>query len=368
VTQALTVAFLGLLGLVGAGALTALSARWAWRYRDRRRARLGAAPRQVLLEYLSGGGAAELEYLVRLPPRVWTAIESNAVRLLGQLSGEARQSLAEVFVRRGAVLRAEQDLARTGPIRRARAAEVLGNVHHVAAVPALCQRLDDRNPDVRLVAARSLGRLSDPAAAPALLRCLAGRRPAPAIVIAQALTRLGPDADRHLIEALAHEHSLVRLTALDAIGLRGVVAAERDVAALLATDASTPVRCRAAGVLGRIGAAGAVAPLIGATAQAQPQPVRVAAAQALGQLGSPSAIGVLVDLMAEPAYQVAHHAAAALARLGRPGEAALSTISRSANAAPSPSGGAAEHAAEAIGQLRLRAGRAPRAAKPVGAR
>jgi hypothetical protein len=175
------------------------------RYREARRARLAAPARRVLLALAAGDDEPEhLDTLVRLEPAVWRAVEPTAVAMLGKVRGEAHASLVTVFERRGMGGRALRDVTARGAVRRARAAEVLGNLGRRDAVPSLVRLLAEADPDVRMVAARALGRIAEPDAATPLLESLAGRRPVPPQTVAHALMRMGAAAQHALTAALDH--------------------------------------------------------------------------------------------------------------------------------------------------------------------
>jgi len=348
--RVVTLGFLILLALTGVVTVAAVATRAVRPLRDRRRHRLMARHRRDLLEFAAGEG--DPDALVDIPERAWKALEPSAVQLLGKVRGEAREAIAGVFERRGAAVEAMRDLRRRGVVRRARAAEMLGTLGHAEAVPDLCALLDDRHPDLRIVCARALGRLGDAAAAPALLRSLTGPRPTPSHLVAHALTHLGPDATPELIRALDHADPQVRLTALDALGLRGVAAARSQIAGLLERDGSLAVRTRAAAVLGRLGTGSTVDALVAATGAVHPTALRGQAVRSLGELGIRSAVEQLAHLLADPHHEVAHQASRALLRLGTTGLRALES-------AASP-GAPAAHAIEALAVQRLAAERATR--------
>jgi HEAT repeat protein len=322
-TTLATVIFLVLFLLAGGmGTMIAL-VRGARHLRERLRARRAARPRRVLLALAADGGTAERDELVALPAREWRAVEPTVLELLPKVRGEARTALAEVFIRRGLVSRARRDLRRRGPVRRARAAGVLGSLSHRSAVPELCRLLMDPHPEVRVAAVHSLGRIADPAAAGPLLASLAAPLPAPSLLVAHSLIQLGPPAVPALVAALDDPTPLVRMTALDAIRQLGASVAEPEVAAALRSDPSLEVRLRAAGTLGRIGTRAALPDLLAACEPERPAPLRAEAARALGELGAVAAVAPLRALLSSPDYRTGHEAAGALLRLGADGAAAL---------------------------------------------
>ncbi|HWH01249.1 MAG TPA: HEAT repeat domain-containing protein [Pilimelia sp.] len=291
--------------------------------RTRRAARLIAGPRRALLTLLADDDPEAADHLVALPERTWQATQPTAVALLGKIRGEARDGLLDVFERRGVTATALRDLRRPGRVRRARAAEALGNLGRREAVPRLCAMLAGEDPEARVVAVRALGRIGDPAAAGPLLASLSAAEPTPSQLVAHALVQLGPDAVPSLTDALRHPDALVRVTALDALGLLGAAAGTGVVAEVLRDDPDPDVRSAAAATLGRLGAPGGLTPLLAALAPTEPTALRVAAARALGELGAAAAVEPLGELLHDPQYRVAHEAAHALRRLGPAGWAQL---------------------------------------------
>jgi HEAT repeat protein len=289
----------------------------------RRRARLAEAPRLALLEFVADGGVEGADALVTLPQQQWQAAEPAAIALLGKVRGEAHTALVDVFARRGLIETELADLTHRSRVRRARAAEALGNLEHRPAVHPLCDLLGDRHSEVRLVAVRALGRIGDPVAAVPLLDSLATADPTPSQLVAQSLAQLGPDAEPALITALEHHEARVRVTALDALGLIGSGALIEPVALVLEEDVSLDVRLAAANTLGRLGGRAAVPPLVVALGVDHPDRLRAAAARALGEAGAAGVAEALAGLLDDPAYRVAHEAAHALRKAGPAGLTAL---------------------------------------------
>jgi len=313
-------------------------------YADRRRARLSAVPRRALVSLVADEHASEaqLDLLAGLPAGVWRAVAPTAIGMLAKLRGDARVALAAVFERRGMVSQALRDLATGSPIRRGRAAVLLGSLARHDAVPGLCALLDDRHREVRLAAVRALALIGDVSAAQPLLASVIGRRPTPPQLIADALAKLGPAVLPSLLDALRDPRPPVRLSAVNAIHQLGATGARTSLVAALRTDESVEVRRLAARALGRLGTRSALAPLIDATGPDQPLPVRAEATLAIGEWASADAVDVLGSLLADDHYPVAHAAARALLRTGPAG---LATLRR---AAAAPDTTAQAHATEAL--------------------
>jgi HEAT repeat protein len=237
--------------------------------------------------------------------------------MLDKVRGEAHQALAEVFARRGLTGRALRQLRHYDAVRRARAAEMLGNLRLAEAVGPVCQLLADRRPEVRVVAVRALGAIGHPDAAGPLIDALA--REVPAHMVADALARIGQPALPAVQAALRSDAPVVRVTALDALGLIGATGSVAAVVDLLADEADPEVRVSALAALGRLGGRSAVPPLVDALAPANPTAVRAAAARGLGDVGAVAAADALAALLSDAAYRVAHEAADSLVRLGPAG-------------------------------------------------
>ncbi|MFI5933667.1 HEAT repeat domain-containing protein [Actinoplanes sp. NPDC051494] len=291
--------------------------------RHRKRARLAAGPRRALLAFVADNGEEGSHDLVAIPDDAWRAAEPHALALLGKLRGEAHLGLVSVFLRRGTARAALGRLHSRIRVRRARAAQVLGDLELRQAVPELCRLLTDRHAEVRVVAVRALGRIGDPAAAWRIIASLDRADPIPSLLASHTLVQLGAGAEVTLSAALDHPHARVRAVCLDALGLLGATASVDRIARVLKEDAHLDVRISAAVALGKLGTRSALEPLTLALHSSRPNALRAAAAKAIGELGAPSAVPTLAVLLDDAAFHVAHEAAHALRRLGRPGTAAL---------------------------------------------
>ncbi|WP_306212700.1 HEAT repeat domain-containing protein [Actinoplanes sp. RD1] len=330
------------LAVVVAGTVSGIvTARLVRGSRQRRRSRLAAGPRRALLAFVANNGEEGSHDLVAIPPDAWRAAEPHALALLQKLRGEAHLGLVSVFLRRGVARAALGQLRSRSRVRRARAAQVLGDLELRQAVPALCELLTDRHAEVRVVAVRALGRIGDPAAAWRIIASLDRPDPIPSLLASHTLVQLGADAEVTVSAALDHPQARVRAVCLDALGLLGATSSVHRIARVLREDNHLDVRVAAAAALGKLGTRTALDPLTLALHSSRPTRLRVAAARALGDLGAPSAVPTLAGLLTDEAFAVAHEAAHALRRLGRPGLEAL-------HDAHVGSGVAAAHASEAL--------------------
>jgi HEAT repeat protein len=321
-----TITIVVLAAVVAVTSLAIVAVRVVRHLRQRRIAALAAGPRRALLSFVAENGEEGGQELVAIPDEAWKAAEPGALSLLGKLRGEAHVALVSVFLRRGTARAALGDLRSRSRVRRARAAQVLGDLELRQAVPELCRLLSDRHAEVRVVAVRALGRIGDPAAAWRLIAGLDQSDPVPSLLATHALVQLGPEAEVTISAALDHPQARVRAVCLDALGLLGATGSVHRVARVLREDSVLDVRIAAATTLGKLGARSALEPLTLALTAARPTPLRAAAARALGDLGAPSAVEALAPLLGDDAYWVAHEAAHGLRRLGPKGLAALQAV------------------------------------------
>lgn len=289
VLTALTTA-LGALTLLTAGLAVAIAARRGLRRAAATRHRRASAPLRPLVVELAAGDAGEVSAAVdrfaRLDPRTWSVVEPAVVALLSKVRGESRDGVVTVLAARGVLARAGRDLHRSGALRRARAAELLGRARERGAVHQLLVLLDDRDPEVRPVAARALGRIGAPRAAGPLLSALGREHHAlPVTVVAQALLRIGLPGAPAVAVSLMASSGLVRTTAADVLGRLGAAAAHDRLVDALAHDGSDEVRAAAATALGRLGLPGSAGPLLAVAGEGAVPRVRLAARQALAALG-----------------------------------------------------------------------------------
>ncbi|NGO43402.1 HEAT repeat domain-containing protein [Streptomyces ureilyticus] len=325
-TALVTWALLCLLVFVLMLSLLTVAVRGARMYRRRRRERIAAPVRGLLLELLCAAEDEQDELLgrlARIDKRTWAALDPTVAAMLGKVSGRARSALVRLYELRGAADEAVARLGSRSAARRGRAAHVLGQLSHRPAALAVCRLLDDRDRDVRLAAARALGRTGDPVAVPHLLRSLRGARTVPPNVVTAALTSLGRDAWPAVAAGLRDPEPLVRAVAIEALGMTGAISRAAEVARALREDADIEVRIRAARALGRLGMPDGLPPLLAAIRPGRPVAQRIVAAGALGSLGAVAATGPLTELLGDRNPHVAGAAARALLRLGPAGEAAL---------------------------------------------
>ncbi|HEU5361074.1 MAG TPA: HEAT repeat domain-containing protein, partial [Candidatus Deferrimicrobiaceae bacterium] len=209
---------------------------------------------------------------------------------------------------------------------RARAAERLGRLGSVKAVPVLLrivQDIKDEDADVRGAALRALGRIRDPRALPGLIEALGYPEASLPPRIAEIIVMFGADSVPLLIAELRNLDSDVRrMWAAEILGCLGDPRAAIPLIESLG-DVSPEVRAKAAGGLGKIGEARALERLL-EMLLSDPAPfVRTRAAQALGAIGHPKVIDQLIHVLKDPEWWVRIRAIEALEQIGRSSQGAL---------------------------------------------
>jgi HEAT repeat protein len=164
---------------------------------------------------------------------------------------------------RAAVKMREVAMQDGDPVRRARAAEALGEFMDVRGLPALehAATLDD-SADVRLSAVRALGRLNARSGHPALVAAFEDEDAKVRRAALDQVTKLVFFADRDAVVArLADENAEVRLRAAQLVGELRAQAGRDGLIELLGSDEHAGVRKAAAWALGRVGGSDARAAL-----------------------------------------------------------------------------------------------------------
>ena len=312
----------------------------------------------MLLAVASGedGEGSARAHLEALPAPTWEHVRGAVVAMLARVRGAPAESLVGLLHAHDEVEQAVARLGSRSPVRRARAAYLLGLLQEPANVPVLLPLLSDPSPEVRLVTVRSLGLIGDHRAAEPVLDAVpahGSRIGVPAWVAAEALLGMGLGVAPALRRALASEHADVRDVAVTVAGASTFSSLRPQLRVLLEHDPSPEVRTGAAVALGRVGAPQDVAALVRQTAADRPAPLRRTCVAALGELGDPAALPTLSLLLDEEDRRLAELSAEALVRIGEPG---IEELRRSA-CAP---GLRAAAARGALDMARLR-GQLPRA-------
>ena len=188
-------------------------------------------------------------------------------KLLGSDNAEVRE-IAAWWLRNAAfgyarVARRDAQDGRSmsrNPVRRARAAEALGEFLDAGGVPALTQAAtEDAAPEVRLAAVRALGRMNARAGHAALVTAFDDddatiRRAA----LDQVLRVSFFQEHDAVIGTLNDDSADVRIRAAQIVGQKQIQAGREGLEAMLENDESVPARQAAAWALGRIGDARSV--------------------------------------------------------------------------------------------------------------
>ena len=248
---------------------------------------------------------------------------ASALGDMGQAAQEAVPALAEGLV--------EEDFTvETHPIIHSfhiTSVRTLINIGS-SAIPTLAEALHHKDERVRLLAAEGLGKMNAIAAVPVLIEVLNGRWVSDELRLraAVALGRIdNSQLDRVmpiLIKALDDSDMKIRFRAAMGLGLIGEPANAAIPALIHALgDSQATVRKHAAYALGEIGesAKAAVPMLVQALGDSQAV-VRAAAAHALGLIGEPAkvAIPTLIEALKDEDKNVRVYTALALKRLGMP--------------------------------------------------
>lgn len=331
----LVAAMTGVLGACAALLLAVIVVRFDRIIGDRREERLLTPLRSALIEVAAGEDVEGLAVreLAGTTGAAAKALDRRIIRLLTKVRGAPAEKLVEVLRAHGAVHGALRDLTHRSPVRRARAAQLLGLTRSENGRERLELALRDRFVEVRASAAYALGLLGDPRSAGPILAAVGGatdRRDAPlglpAGAAAEALHGMGIAISDQLRAALDDEHPRTRIVAAFVIGGGSFTSALPRLRQLLETDADVMVRSVCASAIGHLGRVEDVAALAAHTAPGEPASLRRACVAALGELRERAALPVLANLVVDPDPRLGEQAAAALIGLGRDGRAALEPL------------------------------------------
>jgi HEAT repeat protein len=276
--------------------------------------RIGPAAVDGLIEAMGGRDLNLRIPAAQLLVKMGTTAIPRLSQLLASAHPETRQLAADVLgeIRHRGALPALTEAARGQFFTvRARAASALGKIGDVQAVPILITLLSDNEPTVRIAAALALGSFRDKTSLVRLSDLLLEDRE---IEVRQAAaqgladTRL-PQAIPYFIEAMAdsfwwYERENAAVPLLDSIEQFGAEAVEPLIGAL--THYEGTVRRSAAHVLGRIRDTRAVEAL-GMTLYDMHDEVGHAAAESLAGFGA-AALGVLAEALKHPEAGIRLHA------------------------------------------------------------
>ncbi len=234
---------------------------------------------------------------------------------------------------------------------REAAAESLGQLGDVRALPGLVAATSDAEAPVRLAAVQALAALEDARAVPALAKALKDSAASVRRAAAEALACLtdAVEAVEPLVGALSDTDIHVRLAAVQGL------AARRDPRALaplarLVQDSSPEVRVTAVEALGEYQDASALPALTGALKDDN-ESVRTQAVRALGGIGSAAAVPPLIEATRDRSSSVRAQAAAALAEL-QDGAHSPAVVAALKALLDDPSADVREEAVSALAEIR----------------
>ena len=316
-----------LVALAGIAALllaTLLLVNHRHRRLESRAARVRATLGPMLAAWAGGDPAAgELEWLAGLSRSDGRTAVVLAVEALPGLGPEGAVRVREALRRSGLTAREHGRLAaRTAP-DRAEACRFAGRLGAAEIVPALVERLRDRDPLVRREAIRALGDLGAVEAVDAIVETIDALGEWDNLLLVMALVRLGPGIAPRVGALLADGGSPLRTKALLQVVGRHGVAADPGLVRTLAAHADPEVRVEAVRALGALPPGPETAAVCLSAMDDPAWPVRALAARSLGRIGDARAIDRLARAMGDPAYWVRHNVADAIGALGEPGATAL---------------------------------------------
>jgi HEAT repeat protein len=320
----LTIALLGVGGLVALNLILAVAVRLLLAYR-----RLRERSVRMRMRMREGVAMFAVEATDDLP-RALTTFELRLLRetmleTAHELSGAAFDRLVVRFAERGFIGEAERRLRSPFLLRRVRAAEIIGELGGMDSVPALRKGLRDREPLVRFACAHALTRVGAEGQLDEVLAALAeDEAHFSQGALAEVLLDSGPDAVSELRSLLGDpRHPRRRRLIVVVLGeLRAFDAVPELIAAL--NDPDDELCARACHALGKIGDPESAEQLAEVAMDgARPWFVRTAAAGACGQIGDPRTAGHLVDALDSEEWYPRNAAAAALVKLGDAGLAAV---------------------------------------------
>ena len=274
----------------------------------------------------------DLSPLYELSKQDQPYVEGLVWNMLTKVRGSSREALVAWLDDMGLIDLERDKIYSRSAVRRALAAERLGNAGVPRTARAVIRLLSDRRDEVRIVAARSLGKLGQPGAIGPLLNSLDGERTVPMSLVTMALLHMGPSVVEPLIPFLGSNSPNVRAVGAELLGMHGAIGASKWLTLLVANDPENDVRVRAANALGRIGSPHGIEALIRATSVDNSVALRNAAVLALGQIGGSAALGAMQNALNDPDEQVSSTAAEALSGLGRAGADILAIVAETESA------------------------------------
>lgn len=252
---------------------------------------------------------------------VFMRLCNEQVQIVG---GEFRERLEHALERAGLVQREINRLSHRQWWMRTDACWNLGRLGIQRAIDPLIERLEERNPTVRVAAIVALSNLRALRAVIPIINTLERYAGWSDMRACMALQKIGPEIIPQM-EAMLRSENLSRAAlkaCLQIIGQLNITESPTIIREL-AQHQEIEIRINAIRALSRVDTAEQSVGLCINALSDNAWAVRAIAAQSLGLLGDRRAIPSLEDSMKDGQYWVRHHAAEALARLGRDGIRAL---------------------------------------------
>jgi HEAT repeat protein len=223
----------------------------------------------------------------------------TAFKMLAEVNGESRRNLSALMIELGVVTKALRRTRSIDPVRRSRAAELLGLVNPPEAVEALKRLSTDSNREVRIVAVRGLGRTNTPEAVKYIESVLSDPSRVPPWLAGTAFLEDNSAKTFPLDQFLSNPSPVVRQTAMTLASLNPHGKTVELLSQCVLEDPDRLVRVYAARALGRIQSRAGVEPLRIAAMSDSNRSVRVASARALQTLPSSWTKDALVYLQSD---------------------------------------------------------------------
>ncbi len=286
--------------------------------------RLDSALAQTLAEWARRGPRAEeIAQLSRLGRADRAVLFAVCFRMLPELDASALAQVRDGLESSGLLTREVANLRHRNAGRRMLACRVLGRLGYAAAVPALIERLEDRDTLVRRQAIAALSDLGAVEALDPIVRALEANAGWGDLLAIMALSRMGPASVAPVGALLERSTSPAAIKGLLQVTAQTGVAADPALVRALARHESAEVRVAAVRTLGHLRPEPESVDVCLAAMNDAAWPTRALAARSLGRLGDVRAIPQLERAMGDTAYWVRHHAGEALTELGAAGQQAL---------------------------------------------
>ncbi len=265
----------------------------------------------------------QIDLLASLPERDRIPLFRAGLRLMLELDATAAGRLRHGLERAGCLDREVANLRHRSAGQRADACRILGRLGHSPAIPALVDRLKDRDPLVRRRAIAALGDLRAIETLDWIAAALEALGGWDDLLVIMALSRMGPASAPRIGALLDTSTAVPMIKGLLRVTARLGLASDPALIRRLARHDHAEVRVEAVRALGHMPPEAESVAVCLAALDDPAWPTRALAARSIGRLGDRRAIPRLERAMGDTAYWVRHHAGHALALLGEPGKEAL---------------------------------------------